>query len=319
MEAGAQVEVRRKGLRLVVGIVASIALCWVVFEGLDLSVAVRILSKVSWPPLVIAFACHVVGLLCVAWRTQSLMESFSKIKFDLALRATLALQVGNLLLPVRAGELLRFELLRRESQAVGTTLAGATILERGLDLFSVLLMLVVCFFLGIWRPAGITSVWLLAGVIVISVPCFLLRKPLLQFLLERADSQAFRQVNNFVRGVLVIGGKRSVSKVVSLTAVRWLSSACAFELWLHSFSLNLPWYSPLLLIGLTSLSAAVPSSPGFVGTYHYAVSVALGVLGVGEDMASTFALLTHILFVVPVSLVGLITLVILQRRLSSEQ
>jgi len=50
----------------------------------------------------------------------------------------------------------------------------------------------------------------------------------------------------------------------------------------------------------------IPSTPGYVGTFHYLCQIALVMFGVSSSEALSFAVIAHLVGVAPVALVGLI-------------
>jgi uncharacterized membrane protein YbhN (UPF0104 family) len=72
-----------------------------------------------------------------------------------------------------------------------------------------------------------------------------------------------------------------------------------------AFGLELPFYAPAVVLAVTALGTALPSSPAFVGTYHYFSALGISVLGVEEATAASFALVAHAVAFVPFTLVGL--------------
>jgi uncharacterized membrane protein YbhN (UPF0104 family) len=53
-----------------------------------------------------------------------------------------------------------------------------------------------------------------------------------------------------------------------------------------------------------NLGSAVPSSPGYVGTYEWLGVAALGLLGVDNELALAFTILLHAAWYVPTTVVG---------------
>ncbi len=49
----------------------------------------------------------------------------------------------------------------------------------------------------------------------------------------------------------------------------------------------------VVVLGITSLGMAVPSSPGYIGVFEYLTVVALGLFGVPHEQALGYALLSH--------------------------
>jgi hypothetical protein len=62
--------------------------------------------------------------------------------------------------------------------------------------------------------------------------------------------------------------------------------------------LQLGLLAGITVLVLTCLGIALPAAPGFIGNYHYACVVALGLFGVGKDIALAYAILLHFLTLV---------------------
>jgi hypothetical protein len=55
---------------------------------------------------------------------------------------------------------------------------------------------------------------------------------------------------------------------------------------------------------LTTVSVVVPSTPGYVGTFHYLCQVALLMFGVSASEALSYAIVAHAVGILPVTLAG---------------
>jgi len=55
-----------------------------------------------------------------------------------------------------------------------------------------------------------------------------------------------------------------------------------------------------------TISVVIPSTPGYVGTYHYLCQVALAMFAVPASEALSFAVVAHAISVMPVMLLGLV-------------
>jgi hypothetical protein len=64
----------------------------------------------------------------------------------------------------------------------------------------------------------------------------------------------------------------------------------------------------MLVSVLAVLSTAIPTAPGYVGTFELAAVAALGVSGIVGEAALAFAVLAHLMAVLPLSLAGTVSL-----------
>ena len=63
---------------------------------------------------------------------------------------------------------------------------------------------------------------------------------------------------------------------------------------------------PVILLVITTIGVVVPSSPGYVGTYHYLCQISLAMFGVLSGPALSFAAVVHGINFLPVLVAGLI-------------
>ena len=99
-------------------------------------------------------------------------------------------------------------------------------------------------------------------------------------------------------------GRRRATTWLALSACAWTLSAVAAALVGRSVGIEL---SPLEAIFVTSalaLGVAIPSSPGYVGTYQWVGVAALGLLDIPVEQALAFTILMQASWYVPTTLAG---------------
>ncbi len=60
------------------------------------------------------------------------------------------------------------------------------------------------------------------------------------------------------------------------------------------------------MLAAATLATLVPSSPGYVGTFHYAAVLTLEAAGMGRDAATATAILIHAVLWVTTTAIGLL-------------
>jgi hypothetical protein len=135
------------------------------------------------------------------------------------------------------------------------------------------------------------------GVLIRPLPAHLQEK--LWDLLER-----------FVAGIVPLNSRADYGIVVILSVLIWFCYGFIFHLTLLAFDFyplyQLPWLTSLILLVITTIGVVVPSSPGYVGTYHYLCQVSLALFGVPGGPALSFAAAVHAISFVPVLIAGII-------------
>ena len=70
---------------------------------------------------------------------------------------------------------------------------------------------------------------------------------------------------------------------LALSVAAWLLWAVGLWLVADALSIHLALWQAAFMTGLVNLGTAIPSSPGFIGTYQYLAVSTLGLFGVGRD------------------------------------
>ncbi len=100
------------------------------------------------------------------------------------------------------------------------------------------------------------------------------------------------------------GRRRVVLTATGLTLFAWLLDGTIYWAAAHSLGIDLPPAGAMLVSAITVLGTAVPSAPGYVGTFELAASTIAVGLGVAHAEALAFAILVHGLTAIPLALGG---------------
>src|SRR5664279_3656559 len=116
---------------------------------------------------------------------------------------------------------------------------------------------------------------------------------------QLGDGHRFRRLGALgtVRDVLVVG---------AASFLLWM--LISFQIWstMRAFDLVFPFPVAFFVLTWAILGLAIPT-PGGVGGYHAAVAYSLfGFYGVSKNTAAAFALVSHALSFVPITLIGLV-------------
>jgi uncharacterized protein (TIRG00374 family) len=214
----------------------------------------------------------------------------------------------NNVLPVRIGELVRAGWLSRDAPMSGGRAFGSVVLDRMCDVVT----LAVFFLVSVQAVAGADWLVRLAvgaalAVLVIGVALVVARLYAKRRSGQDAPARGRRIVRVLRETIEMLGepiGRRRAATWIGLTACTWLLSSVASALVAHSVGIDL---SPLEAVFVTSalaLGVAIPSSPGYVGTYQWLGVAALGLLDVPVEQALAFSILMQASWYVPTTLAG---------------
>lgn len=223
----------------------------------------------------------------------------------------------NTLLPARLGEIVRAYWVRDRSGVSMVQTLSTVALERVADGVLLLALLIIViptvpFPSKLLGPAMTVGAVFVAALLAMAVLVYgtTRNSSFLATFLERLErgrvprvGQALRQL---VVGLQALRYRRSLFLLLGYTVIVWISNVVFVWLLLRSFHLDVPLLGAALLVAVTNLGMAIPSSPGYVGVFEYLVVLTLSLYGVGRVDALAAALTLHFIAFAPVTVVGLI-------------
>jgi uncharacterized protein (TIRG00374 family) len=213
-------------------------------------------------------------------------------------------------LPGRIGDLLRARWLGLAARIPAGRAFGTVILDRACDFVVILGLLVV----GIAAVAS--SEWLVrlaAGSLLVLVAFGVVLLLARAYIGKRERSRRSRGlVRRLVRDTVEVLaeplGRRRPVVWLGLSLAAWATWAIAALLVGRSLGLDLSITDALFVTAVLNLGSAVPSSPGYVGTYEWLGVASLGLLDVPHEQALALTILLHAAWYVPTTLAGGIAL-----------
>jgi uncharacterized protein (TIRG00374 family) len=111
-------------------------------------------------------------------------------------------------------------------------------------------------------------------------------------------------LHRFAEGLSVLRAPAHFIAVFGWALALWLVQPLAFWIGLRAFGIDVPWSATLLVQALTVIGVALPSTPGYFGLFEAGALLALKPYGVGDTQALTWALVYHVVSLVPITLIG---------------
>jgi glycosyltransferase 2 family protein len=313
----------RRGLRpllVVAGLVVTVACMYFAVRGVALADAVDALreSELLWlVPTVPVFA------LAIALRALRWWALFAPSQRPSLRAVTYALMIGyffNNILPARAGEAARVIALHRRAATPKAETLGTVVVER---LFDVLALLIVLFAAYPWLPE---ISWLRAaaifGAVVVAVVLGLvfvivryderavhwLLSPLRRIRREGVAERLEAAAVNATRGLVALRDPRMALRGMLLTIASWVTLGVSYAILANAFALDVPLAAGMLVTVAINLSLVLPSSPAALGVFEAATVIALRAFDVPHAEALSYALVLHLLNLVPFLVIGAVLL-----------
>lgn len=320
----------RSHVRNVIVLAVAVGLVALFLRNVDLwRVAADIVrARPDW--LALSIATMFLNLAIRALRWQYLLEPLGPTSFVSAFRATAVGFAATAILPARAGEVIRPYFLarheRHDSRISATGAFATIILERLLDVITVLVLLAAYVFV-FGRERGVTNpvlfAWLkglgataAAGSLAALVVLFVLagspeRLRSAMERLERVVPSALagliaRIAEKFARGLGAIRRPGRLIGALLWSFPLWLSIALGIWSVARAFQLAVPFTGSFLLLSMLVLGVTVPT-PGAVGGFHAAFRYgATAFFNAPDDAAVGAAIVLHLFSVGPSLVLGLV-------------
>lgn len=275
--------------------------------------------------LALAVGVTLATYLLRSWRWQFLLKPIGAAPFGTAFRTTVIGFAASFLLPARAGEIIRPYLLARRERLSATACFATIVLERLLDLVTVLLLFsaFLLFFdpgLAVADPRTFAAVRVgaagaamtsLVGLCVLALlaghPERLSRAAgrLERWLPGRLAAALEGLVARFAEGMGVLRRPAELARALALSVPLWMSIAAGIWLTARAFHITFPYTGSFLVMSLLVVGVAVPT-PGAVGGFHAAFRIAVTAFyAVPEDRAVGAAIVLHAVSFVPVTILGI--------------
>jgi uncharacterized membrane protein YbhN (UPF0104 family) len=290
---------------LVVGVPLSLVFLWLALRNANLDRVWTVLSNAdpTYVALAVVANALVYGWQASRWRRIARTTDLSTPRFAEMIVSGVAV---NNVLPGRIGDVLRARWLQLAARIKAGTALSTVFVDRAFD------VLALVAFVGVSLPFVASADWLLriavGGAALLVVIVAVLAAARVYTRKRNRDRRtrgvARRVARDTLEGLADPLGRKQGATLAGLSIGAWTMWAIAASLVARSVGIELSPIEALFVTGVINLGLAIPSSPGFIGTYQWLGVSALGLLGVGTDLALAFAILMHAVWYVPTLVVG---------------
>ena len=300
---------RMRTLVALVGVPVGVVFLWLAVRNADLDAVRDTLREADAGRVALAIAAFGVVYLFQAARWRRIAATFT-VRLARFYEMTVSGVAVNNVLPGRLGDFLRARWLALDSGMASGKAFGTVILDRAFDLVVLVGLLIV----GIAAVASSTWLAQLAAagaVVVLGIAGVLLFSRVYIGRRERDRHErglVRRLVRDTVERLAEPLGRRHLVIWLGLSLAAWAIWAVAALLIASSLGIDLSLTEALFVTAVLNLGSAVPSSPGYVGTYEWLGVASLGLLDIDHESALAFTILVHAAWYVPTTLFGAVAL-----------
>jgi uncharacterized protein (TIRG00374 family) len=308
-----------------IGLVLSIFFLFLFLRKIDFFEVWKIFKEVEFVYTIPLMIIYLFSLWIRAKRWKYLLNPIKKVQIWELFNATAIGFMANNIFPARVGEVVRAVVLGHRAKISKTASFATIVVERLFDGFIIFFLLLIVIFFMSFPPEGtsiisqgaIKKAGLLSFVFYILVLSVLLllrfhnRKAnqvisfFLRKLPEKISAKITKQIDSFISGLDVLKEFNDILIIILYSFFLWLTLSFANYLLFVGFHLRLSLLAAVFLEVVLVFGVAIPSAPGYIGTFHWICAAGLIFLGVEANQAKSFAMVLWLAGFIPQTGLGL--------------
>ena len=303
--------------KIALGVAVSGALLIYLFWSVDPHDVLARLAATNWAFLAVSLILNLVAVWVRAWRWRYLFPPRAQTSH--LFNAVMIGYMANNVLPLRAGDVVRVYIAARHGPRFWTTVA-TLVVERVLDGLAVGLML-AGLLLTLPLPSELrwpAFLFLSADVLAMVVLAIVAVAPgactaLVHLLLHRwrpLERRLLDALGTISEGLQGVRARRHFVPILVSSVGIWVVLAVAVWMALRATHLDLPLAASWAVLAFMGLGVSLPSSPGYIGVIQAATVLALALFSVPRTEALSFSLIFHAAQYIPVTIYGLVLLLV---------
>jgi len=282
---------------------------FIVFRKVDIDEVSYLLFHIDYRWLLIATLLGIFKARLTGSRWRYLAPDHRRLSSTQSFYFYAVGVMTNMTLPFRIGDILRARLIADNLKIPKTKALGTIASEHVIDFGVLCSLLLICLTLYSYHwPSQVSSIVNIFLVIITAVlggifilrKCSRLVKKLEAYLNQMLPEGLLflpQMIGHFLSGLFQFDGAVNGIKIILFTIGIWLAQG----LWIYALlcslgiaqSYHLGFEPSLVLMVMMGIAVMIPSSPGYIGTFHLMVMLGLSQMGIPKSIALTYAILSH--------------------------
>lgn len=305
------------GIKLGIGLAVGVGfLVWTLWDVKYAEIASGF-SKMNYlyllPMLALVFISHWLRAL----RWQFLLEPVKSTKMKNLFSSLIIGYMMNIFMPAHLGEFVRAYLIGKKESMPSSLTFSTIAVERVIDMLFLILLFGLSAILSPFHDEKIRNSGKYFAILTFGGLIFLIFLKLnpekalkfIDFLItpfsDHFKHKFHEMIHSFLAGLNPLKHWSHYIWVSILSVIIWLCYGLILYLGFFAFDFHLSIRAALALLAITTVAVAIPSSPGYIGTYHKLCVIGLALFNISENNAIPYAFVLHGLNFFPILLVGL--------------
>jgi uncharacterized protein (TIRG00374 family) len=312
-----------KSLRSVAQLVLAVILLGGLLLRVDLGAVQDDLEGATLWWLPIAFAANLASDLFRAVRWQRFFAPMKRLPVPFLFGTAVLGVACNIILPLRAGEVVRVQVLRRRTGLGVANIVATLLSEKLMDIVAFSIFAIVGILLYeeaqfLWPLAVAYSAVLLVGVFGAR---WLARRaeeeqPLFEQREGRWRAWIAAQLTGAGQGLKSFRSARVLAFVSVASVAAWLCEAGMYYACGQALGVDLPPVVYLLVVVSATIAVSVPVTQAGLGVFELAITGLLVAFGMNETEAAAYSIFAHVMLALPYICSGPIAAIALRLNIS---
>ncbi len=302
-------------IKLIIGFTVTVIAFVILFSKVDFEMFKHSFTGIDYHLIIPAVFVYFSTLFIRGLRWKLLVAGFAKISFKSSAGMVVSGYALNNVFPARAGDITRAYVTSKEGKCSKTSSLAAIFAEKVFDGFSIVTILfsLLLFFPS---PPVIKSISVVAGICFLVLFFFIITASfsdipfrflnLLESVFPDFMKPLFVLGRKFFNGVSSLNGIGAVLHVFVLSFSIWFLEAIVYFLAVTASGHTLPFDAVLYALVAVNLAMLIPSTPGGLGVFQFAVVSTLGFFGMESNSALAISFVIHAIQLIPVTIIGFI-------------
>lgn len=309
-----------KYLKFIIGLLISVLGLWYALHQFNWADFINVLGKVNYWYLLLAVFIQFLAMWFRSLRWKWLLLPIKKISVSPLFEATMIGYFGNMILPLRMGEVLRAYVVSNRFAISMSKVIGTLVVDRILDMLALMVFAIFFVFnselLNIPQWIVILSIFLtlfLFGFLIYiggKNPDLQSKKQKYRVFHASVGSKIYDIIANLITGIAVLNKTPKKIGVYSFIVLLWSLYFISFLFMVKAVHIELNTMSIGILYVMLTIAISIPAAPGYVGTYHATcVAVLTNLFSIDLVSSQAFAIVSHAIVFIPFVIVGAIIFV----------
>jgi len=313
---------------LTIGLLISVVALYFAFRDFDLGKVWEAVGNVRLEYFLLMVIPYILTFMTKVWRWRLMFHPDEKQAPQSILFG--ALMISYIPLPFRAGEVARGIVASNRTGIPAPRVFSTIVVEKVLDVLALLFFLGISLpFVGLPKELQGPAIVLGAGVLALTVMILALvlrpdlARKFIHVMARRLPPRFGPRIetagDQVLQGLTPLSNPPIAFRLGLWSIATWGVNMVTVYLMLLAFNVVVTPMAAVVLVVVTNLSMAIPSAPGYVGPFEFAVVSVLSILNVPLAEAQSFALIYHFVGLVPVALLGVFAAIQLGVGMSTFQ